>query len=91
MHVFAALKTLLLADLPINIKTRIYASILRPTVTYGHELYNSNINTELINKFERYWLWVSGRMWRTETELLYKNMNITPMVEYLKKKSNPTT
>jgi len=83
LQAFSALKSILLSNTSFGIKTRIYLSILRPIITYGHELYNSNINMEQFKKFERYWLRVSKRLWKAEKDVLYKDINFPSIIEYM--------
>jgi len=83
LQAFSALKFLLLSNLSFKLKTRIYISILRPILTYGSELFNSNINLAHLERFERYWLRVSQRMWNAEKDELYRVAHITPILEYL--------
>jgi len=86
LQVFALLKSILLADLPMKIKIRIYLAILRPMMVYGHELFHSGINIDLIYKYERYWLRTSRRMWKHEAQDLYKDVPIKHMDEYLQER-----
>jgi len=73
LQVFAALKTLLLYDLSHKIKTRIYLSILRPTILYGHELYHSKLNIDYIERYEIYWLRVSEKMEGRQADTLWRH------------------
>jgi len=84
LQVFSALKTLLLADLTPSIKDRIYLSILRPTILYGHELYHSGINIDYIERFDRYWLRVSQRRWKEDRRTLYADSKFPPISQYIK-------
>ena len=68
----------------LQIKNRLYTSILRPIVTYGYQLLHSKINTTPIEKFERYWLRCSYNMWKADQEDLYRTSQLTKISDVIK-------
>jgi len=54
LRTHALLKSYFRSTLSQNIKVRLYLSILRPMIMYGHELFHSGINLEKLEKFERF-------------------------------------
>lgn len=65
-------------------QTRMNLSILRPIIMCGHELFNSKINTQPLEKSERYWLRRSRRMGKDDKQVLYKTYPSFPWTDIFK-------